>query len=257
MDRLLYQTYLLLLPALLVWILQGEAQAQKDAEKIMAALEKAGIDKPNAQLLGAEIDAIAMLYRQLSDSTIQYTSLIKYQKHYQTVGSILSGKKIKPEIIMTAWPATKDMLSSATMRVVKRKIIEMEASDESVKYLKAFIALESEMMKSDLAAKSRQYDYMSQEYLKKIEAWKKSSPEYESFFLDLRITINGLLDIRKALQNGTGAENLKISKEFRASVKRLRNVDFHHDNEFVQKFKASSLVEQTILTGEFLCENIK
>lgn len=257
MDRLLYQTYLLLLPALLILILQSEVRAQKDAEKIMAALEKAGVDKPNAQLLTTEIEAITLLYQQLSDSTIKYSSLVKYQKHYQTVGGILSGKKIKPDIVMAAWPATKDMLSSATMRIVKRKIVEMEASDESVKYLKSFIALESEMTKWGLAVKSRQYDNMSQEYLKKIESWKKSSPEYESFFLDLRITVNGLLDIHKALQNGTGAESLKISKELRASVKRLRNVDFHRDNEFVQKFKASSLVEQTILTGEFLCENIK
>lgn len=257
MNRLLYQTYLLLLPALLILALQSEVRAQKDVEKIMAALEKAGVDKPNAQLLSAELDAITALYRQLSDSTIKYSSLVKYQKHYQAVGGILSGKKIKPDVIMSAWPATKDMLSSATMRVVKRKIVEMEASDESVKYLKSFIALEGEITKFDWAVKSRQYDNMSQEYLKKIESWKKSSPEYESFFLDLRITVNGLLDIHKALQNGTGAEDLKISKELRASVKRLRNVDFHRDNEFVQKFKASSLVEQTILTGEFLCENIK
>jgi nucleoside diphosphate kinase len=257
MDRLLYQTYLLLLPALLILILQSEARAQKDAEKIMAALEKVGIDKPDAQLLSAEIDAITALYQQLNDSTIKYSSLVKYQKHYQTVAGILSGKKIKPDVITAAWPATKDMLSSATMRVVKRKIVEMEASDESVKYLKSFIALEGEMITWGLGARSRQYDNMSQEYLKKIEGWKKSSPEYENFFIDLRITVNGLLEIHKALENRTSTEDLKISKELRASVKRLRNVDFHRDNEFVQKFKASSLVEQTILTGEFLCENIK
>lgn len=257
MDRLLHQIYLLLLPVLLMLAFQSSALAQKNAENISSALEKAGIYKPSAQLLSAELEAVSVLYRQLSDSTIKYPSLIKYQKHYQTIGNILSSKKIKPEILMTAWPAAKEMLSLATMRIVKRKIAEIEASDESVKYLKSFIALENELTKTDLATKSHEYDQMSQEYLKRVDAWKKSSPEYESFFLDLKLTINGLNDIYKILRSEKGAENLKISKEFRTSVKRLRNVDFHHDNEFIQKFKLSSLVEQTIVTGEFLCDNIK
>lgn len=256
MDKLLYPFCFSLLLAWLNFALPPALQAQTDTEKIAAALEKAGIDKPIAQSLGKEIGAIAMLYQQLSDSTIKYPALLKYQTHYQAVSSIISAKKINPQTVIAAWPAAKEMLSAPTMRVVKRKIADLEASDESVKYLKVFIALENEMQKSELG-KSQQYDAMAAEYLKRIDAWKKSNPEFESFFLDLRLTVSSITEVHKALQSGTGADKLKISKEFRACVKRLRNVDFHHDSEFIQKFKISSLVEQTIVTGEFLCDNIK
>ncbi|WP_448518867.1 hypothetical protein [Rhodoflexus sp.] len=257
MDKLLYRPLLILFWVLQLFVWQGQGYAQDDASKIATALEQGGIDKQSAQLLGAEIGAIALLYRQLSDSTIQYTALLQYQQRYQTISSILSAKKIKPELLINSWPAAKEMLASATMRVVKRRIAETEASDESAKYKKAFLALENEMLKTELAAKSRNYEAMSGEYLKKIDSWRKRYTEYESFFLDLQLTVNKLNDMHKMLQNDVGAEKLQPSEEFRASVKRLRNIDFHHDNEFIQKFKLSSLVEKTIETGEFICNNIK
>ncbi|MCS7018638.1 MAG: hypothetical protein RMJ87_00860 [Cytophagales bacterium] len=252
MDRLLHLTYLLLLLSILT--LEGRGQKATD---VVIALEKAGIDKQSAQKLSLELEAASTLYKQLTDSTITYNSLMQYQHHYQTVVGILSDKKIKPNTLMEAFPAAKDIFSVATMRIVKRKAAEMELSDVSIKYKKVFLALEAELAKSEFATKSRRYDAMSQEYLKKIDSWKKLNPEFESFFLDLKLTVSGLNEIYKLLQHHTDAHHLKISKEFRASVKRLRNVDFHHDNEFIQKFKVSSLVEQTIATGEFFCENIK
>lgn len=254
MDRLLYRVFLLL-PAFLPFA--RAIQAQKEADKIAIALEKAGINKTDARILSAELDAVAALYKQLTDSTIAYNLLIQYQKHYQNIGNIISERKIKPDAIMAAFPPSKQMLSSATMRIVKQKIAEIEASDESVKFQKAFFAFENELTQSEFAVKSRRYDAMMQEYLKKIELWRKNNPEFESFFLDLKLTVNGLNEVHKSLQNGTEVQNIKISKDFRAAVKRLRNVDFHHDNEFIDKFKISSLVERTIATAEFLCDNVK
>lgn len=220
-------------------------QAQEEVKSIAEILTEKGIDEQIAFVFDADFTIIKNLSKKVLDSTANYEELRQVVSAYELMISVANLNKIKPAVIIEAYPPAKQLLMVANKARLRLKTLEEK--DVRVKFRVESKRLEDEMHVAKIGDDSNVVEMLKILSFTE-EKLIKQNPLHLSYLTDLHVVTKDLILICDQLEDDMKAK-IQVKPDFASAVDRIKNSDLHHDEEFKKIFTHTKVVEKLIEVG--------